>query len=158
MALTYTWKIKNLKKQDDPSLELNDIIVQTYWECTGTDEDGNSGSFHGATPFEPDQVDPNNFTTYENLTEAQVLSWIQDVVNGNPGYKQHIDEQIQKQINAIVRPVVEVSGEELPWAAPTPEANTTPANTAPVANTTPANTAPVANSAPEANTTPSANT
>ena len=150
MAFTYTWKIKSLKKQDDPSLELNDIIVQTYWECTGEDEDGNAGTFHGATPFEPDQVDPDNFTTYDNLTEAQVIGWIQDVVNGNPGYKQHIDEQIQKQIDAVVRPMVEVNSNALPWAepAPTPEPE---ANTAPVANTTPANTTP-------ANTTPSANT
>lgn len=129
MALTYTWKIKSLKKQDDPSVELNDIIVQTYWECTGTDEDGNSGTFHGATPFEPDQVDPDNFTTYEDLTEAQVIGWIQDVVNDNLSYKAHIEERILKQIDAIVRPMTDVSGDSLPWAAE-PEANTTPtANT-----------------------------
>lgn len=116
MTLTYSWKIKSLKKQDDPSLELNDIIVQTYWECTGTDAAGNSGTFNGATPFEPDQVDPNNFTTYENLTEAQVIGWIQDVVNNNPSYKAHIDEQIQKQIDAIVRPTTEVTEGALPWS------------------------------------------
>ena len=116
--MIYTWKIKSLKKQDDPSTELNDIIVQTYWECTGTDEEGHSGTFNGATPFEPDQVDADNFTTYENLTEAQVIGWIQDVVNGNPGYKAHIDEQIQKQIDAIVRPMVEVNSDALPWAEP----------------------------------------
>ena len=144
MALTYTWKIKSLKKQDDPSVELNDIIVQTYWECTGTDASGNCGTFHGATPFEPDQVDPANFTTYENLTEAQVLSWIQGVVNSNPGYKAHIDEQIQKQIDAIVKPMTEVSSDALPWAEPV--ANTAP----PVVNTTSNNVTP--------NTTPSANT
>lgn len=144
MALTYTWKIKSLKKQDDPSVELNDIIVQTYWECTGTDAAGNSGTFHGATPFEPDQVDPANFTTYENLTEAQVIGWIQDVVNSNPGYKAHIDEQIQKQIDAIVKPMTEVNADALPWAEPV--ANTAP----PVANTT-SNTV-------TSNTTPSANT
>lgn len=119
MSLTYTWKIKSLKKQDDPSIELNDIIVQTYWECTGTDADGISGTFNGATPFEPDQVDPANFTSYEDLTEAQVISWIQDVVNSNPGYKAHIDEQIQKQIDAIVRPVIDVGANALPWATPT---------------------------------------
>lgn len=124
MALTYTWKIKSLKKQDDPSIELNDIIVQTYWECTGTDADGNSGMFSGATPFELDQADPTNFTSYENLTEAQVLGWIQDVVNNNPSYKEHIDSHIQKQIDAVVRPMVEVSEKTLPWAAP--EASTTP--------------------------------
>lgn len=119
MALTYTWMIKSLKKQDDPSTELNDIIVQTYWECTGTDEDNNSGTFHGATPFEPDQVDPANFTVYEDLTEAQVIGWIRDVVNNNPTYKAHIDEQIHKQIDAIVRPLTEVSTDALPWAEPT---------------------------------------
>lgn len=116
MALTYTWAIKKLKKQDDPSSELNDIIVQTYWECTGTDELGNSGVFAGATPFEPDQVDPNNFTAYENLTEAQVLGWIQDQINDNPTYKNHIDEQIQKQIDAILKPVIEVDNDGMPWA------------------------------------------
>lgn len=116
--MEYTWKIKSLKKQDDPSAELNDIIVQTYWECRGTDAEGNSGTFNGATPFEPDQVDPENFTTYENLTEAQVLGWIQDVVTNNPSYKDHIDSQIQKQIGAIVRPMVDVSDNDLPWAEP----------------------------------------
>jgi hypothetical protein len=128
MALTYEWKIKSLKKQDNPSLELNDIIVQTYWECTGTDEDDNSGTFHGAMPFDPDQIDPDNFTAYEDLTEAQVLSWIQDVVDNNVGYKNHIDEQIQKQIDAIARPVTEVSGDGLPWSEPA-------ANSTPTANT-----------------------
>ena len=119
--MIYTWKIKSLKKQDDPSAQINDIIVQTYWECTGTDEAGNSGTFNGATPFEPDQVDPTAFTSYENLTEAQVIGWIQNVVNTNPSYKAHIDEQIQKQIDAIVKPMVEVAAEALPWAEPVTE-------------------------------------
>jgi len=119
MSLTYTWKIKSLKKQDDPSTELNDIIVQTYWECTGTDSANNSGTFHGATPFEPDQVDPESFTSYESLTEAQVLGWIQTVVNDSPGYKAHIDQQIQKQIDVIVRPMTEVQSDALPWTEPT---------------------------------------
>lgn len=136
MALTYEWKIKSLKKQDDPSVELNDIIVQTYWECTGADEDGNTGTFHGATPFEPDQIDPENFTAYEDLTEAQVISWIQDVVNNNVGYKNHIDEQILKQIEATLRPMVEVTADQLPWSepAPTPELDPS-ANSTPTANT-----------------------
>ena len=128
MALTYTWKIVSLKKQDDPSIELNDIIVQTYWECIGTDEDGNSGTFRGATPFKPDDIDPTNFTAYEDLTEAQVIGWIQDVVNGSPVYKTHIDEQIMKQIDAVVNPKIEVDTDHLPWAQPS-------SNNTPVANT-----------------------
>lgn len=128
MTFTYTWKIKSLKKQDDPSAELEDIIIQTYWECTGTDSANNSGTFHGATPFEPDKVDPDNFTAYENLTEAEVIDWIRDVVTRDIGYKLHIDQQIQKQIDAIARPTTEVTADTLPWAEPA-------ANTTPTANT-----------------------
>jgi len=139
MSLTYEWKIKTLRKQDNPSLELNDIIVQTHWECIGTDADGKSGTFSGATPFDPDQVDPEAFTAYENLTETQVLGWIHDVVDVNPNYKSHIDGQIQQQIEALARPITEIREQAFPWVEP--QANTTPEPTPPApepqANTTP---------------------
>lgn len=117
--MKYEWKITSLRKTDDPSLELNDIIVQTQWKLTGTDEDGHSGEFNGATPFEPDKVEPENFTSYENLTEAMVISWIQDVVESNPSYKDHIHQQIQKQIDAVKKPIIEISGNALPWSEST---------------------------------------
>lgn len=113
MPLTYSWKLTGLKKKDDPSIELNDIVVQTYWECTGTNESEESGTFTGATPFEPDKVDPENFTSYEDLTESQILGWIQDVVNNDINYKEHIDNQILKQIEA--RKIVQVGPNDFPW-------------------------------------------
>lgn len=115
MALTYNWTLRTLKKQNLPAQNLEGVIVQTHWELEGVDEDGNVGRFSGATPFDLNTVDPNNFTAYENLTEAQVLGWIQEVVNTNPGYKQHIDERIQQQIDAVKIPVEEVSGNTFPW-------------------------------------------
>ena len=114
MTLTYTWKLTGLKKTDNPSIELNDIIVQTYWECTGTDENGNSGTFAGATPFDPSKVDPEDFTSYENLTEAQVLGWIQDLVNNDLNYKAHIEERIMKQIESLN--IKTVDSKDFPWA------------------------------------------
>lgn len=116
MAFTYEWKIKAIKTLADPSSKLDGAIVQTQWQCIGTDENGISGTFDGATPFNPDDIDPDNFTPYETLTEAQVLAWIQGEVNKQPDYKNHIDRQIQKQINAIARPVAEVEPSALPWA------------------------------------------
>lgn len=113
MNLTYTWALKSLKKTDANG--LSGIIVQTHWTCTGTDEDGNEGTFHGATPFNPADVDPDNFTAYEDLTEAQVLGWIQSVVVGD--YKNHVDGQIMKQINDAKNVVEEVADGNFPWAA-----------------------------------------
>ena len=140
MALTYTWKIKNLKRGSNPSGDLDGVIVQTYWDCTGTDADGNSGTFAGATPFDPTQVDAENFTAYENLTEAMVLGWIQNEVNTKPGYKDHIEGQIQKQIDAVIKPIIEVDSTALPWAVAEETANTANTATANTANTATANT------------------
>jgi hypothetical protein len=117
MTLSYTWAITSLKKTTDGN--ISNVVVQTNWTCTGTDADGDSGTFNGATPFPLSSVDPENFIPYEELTEADVLSWIQAVVVG--AYKEHIDEQIMKQIALIKDPVVEVPSNELPWSPPVEE-------------------------------------
>ena len=115
MALTYTWALKSLKKSDVNG--LSGIIVQTQWTCTGADEDGVEGTFNGATPFDPAEVDSANFTAYENLTEAQVLGWIQAIVVGP--YKDHVDMQIMRQINEKKVVIEEVSDGAFPWSPPT---------------------------------------
>ena len=121
MALTYTWKLTGLKKTSGAN--LSNVIVQTYWNVTGKDEDDVEGTFSGATPFDLTNVDPGNFVAYEDLTEAMVLDWVKAVVVG--GYKDHVDQQILKQIDGKKNPVVDVGNNDFPWA---PAANT--ANTA----------------------------
>lgn len=117
MSLTYSWKLKSLKKTSTG--DYQDLIVGTNWECTGTDADGNSGTFHGATPFKAEDVESGSFVAYSDLTEETVLNWIKAVVVD--GYKQHVDEQIQKQIDGKKTPVVEVTENDLPWAPPNTE-------------------------------------
>jgi hypothetical protein len=108
--MNYTWKLKSLKRKD--SSELKNIIVQTYWEKIGTDENGNTGTFSGATPFDLSTVDPNNFVKYEDLTEEIVLGWIQSFVIGL--YEDHVNKEIANQIDEKKNPTVEVSS-EFPW-------------------------------------------
>lgn len=127
MALTYQYEITSLKVKDEVvgnTLNQN-AVVQTYWKLTGTDEsliaegDANQGTFSGATPFTTTTMPEGyDFIPFDDLTEEDVISWVQAVVEGNPGYKQHIDEQIMKQIQDKVRPISEPS---LPWK---PTANT----------------------------------
>jgi len=111
MTLTYTWAVTGLKRMDAGALE--GVIVQTFWTCTGTNEDGVSGTFRGATPFKLEDVDPATFKPFAELTEADVVGWIKGVVVGD--YKAHVDEQIEKQITA--QAIVSLNADELPWAA-----------------------------------------
>lgn len=117
MSLIYTWKLTGLKKTSGN--DLQDVIVQTYWTVTGTDEEGNFGVFSGATPFDINSIDPQTYTQYQHLTQETVLTWIKDVVNGNSGYWDHIVQQINKQIKAKLNAVQEVSENDFPWATPT---------------------------------------
>lgn len=130
MAFTYKYEVTSLKVKDEVvgNTVNKNAVVQTYWKLTGTDDslvaedNKNSGTFSGATPFTTTTMPAGyDFVPFEDLTEADVISWIQAVVEGNSGYKQHIDEQIQKQIDQNMRPVTEA---DLPWAPP--KANTAP--------------------------------
>ena len=73
-----------------------------------------SVSFVGATPFDLATVDPNNFVSYEDLTEEMVLGWIQSVVNSDPGYRDHINRRIDEEIEDAAQPTTEVTS-GFPW-------------------------------------------
>lgn len=111
MSINYTWKINNIKVKNVSEKKEN-AVVQTYWQKTGIDENGNEGSFTGATPFTVDPTDDSGpFTPFELLTEEEIISWIKTVVVGV--YEDHVNEQIQKQINNKISPITEAI---LPWA------------------------------------------
>jgi len=112
MAITYTWAVTGMKVTNVGS-ETN-YVVQTYWTKTGTDENGNTGTFSGATPFTPTPDQPD-FVPFDQLTQAIVLGWIQPLVTGS--YEEHVDGVIAQQIADKVNPVTEPP---LPWAPPAP--------------------------------------
>jgi len=90
---TYVWEVTSLRKRDQQNSEgatLSGAVVQTYWKVTGTDGNGNTGEFSGATPFDASNVPAGSFVAFEDLTENTVLGWIQAVVNADQGYADHI--------------------------------------------------------------------
>lgn len=112
MSMTYTWEITSLKTQNQTNADgdaLANAVIQTYWKKTGTDSDGNTGSFSGATPFTAANTPADTFVAFADLTEATVLGWVQAVVVG--GYEEHVNGQIQKQIDEQT-----IAEADMPWA------------------------------------------
>jgi len=117
MGFTYEWKLVGLKKQN--SENINDAVIGTQWKLKATDEDGNEGTFTGATPFSISTINTSSFTPYSELTEAQVLGWVKNYVSGsNPStnYMAHINGVIEKEINSKKWVKLEVSEADLPWS------------------------------------------
>jgi len=122
MAITYTWEITSLKTKNETlgdGVVLPNAVCQTYWKKIGTDENGNEGTFSGATPFSAANLTEENFKQFDTLTEEIVLGWIQAIVVG--GYEEHVNGQIQKQIDEKVTPITESAMPWAPVAEPEPE-------------------------------------
>ena len=117
MTITYTWKVTDLQTNNSDTLQ--NVVVHTRWTKTGTDENGNSGMFAGATPFKISDVNPKTFKPLNELTESEVLSWIQAVVTGY--YEEHVNTKIAEQISKK-----SIVNQPLPWAAPEPTQEPTP--------------------------------
>jgi hypothetical protein len=107
MAITYTWEVTSLKTKTEGNNA--NAVVQTYWKKIGTDENGNTGVFEGATPFTSVSVPEGEFIPFEQLTEETVLNWIKSVVVEH--YEIHVNSKIQEKIDANI-----VTQPGLPWA------------------------------------------
>lgn len=104
MSINYTWKITSMKVKNVD--DLDNVVVQTYWQKKGIDDEGNEGFFNGATPIKVSS-NTSNFIEYSDLTQDIVLSWIIPIVDNK-----HVDEQIKKQIENKRNPIIEMN---IPW-------------------------------------------
>ena len=107
MAITYTWAIDSMSTMPTPE---PDFVVNVAWTLTGT-AGTNTASIDGNTQIT--QVEGDDFTPYADLTETQVLGWVQDDLGetGVANYEANVDGQINSMVNPPVSPTVE----PLPW-------------------------------------------
>ena len=109
MATTYTWGVVQMDAY--PEYEgQTDVVFTVHWTLTG-EEAGFTGYVYGSvgvslTPGAP-------FTPYADLTEAQVIGWVQDALGEEQvaAYEANVAQQINEQVApTVVTP-------PLPWAS-----------------------------------------
>jgi hypothetical protein len=109
---TYEWKVTSMRVRDEGANK--NAVVQTFWELKGTNADGHSAVFSGATPFTSVNVPEGDFIALEALTQEHVISWIRNYVDNHPNYWEHINEQLAKNIQDTHAPITEASVSWLP--------------------------------------------
>jgi hypothetical protein len=85
-----------------------DVVFTVHWTLTGTDGTY-TGSVYGSQAITIDPAAP--FTAYADLTEAQVIGWVQSAMGAEQvaSYEANVANQIENQIDPpIVTP-------PLPW-------------------------------------------
>lgn len=110
MANTYTWSIPQKGLIAMPTLNgQNNVVVLVRYTVTGTDG-VYTASINGTAQLNYAEGTP--FTPFANLTEAQVMSWVQASESNLVSNTQaQIDQKIANMANPPIIPIAET----LPW-------------------------------------------
>jgi hypothetical protein len=122
MAVTHTWSVNN-QLQTRTQDGLSEVVFSVVWNLSSEETvDGTTYSISSANQISlnTDNLDPATFTSFADLTEAQVVGWAKDQIDANAAEGEGVvcaeweaghDRNIAKQIN----PPTAV--ETAPWAA-----------------------------------------
>jgi hypothetical protein len=86
------------------------FVVNVLWTLTGVDGQY-TASIGGNSQF---TVQEGTFTPYSQLTQAQVIGWVQAEL-GADGVA-NFEANVQGQINSMITPPVSPQNTPLPWA------------------------------------------
>ena len=110
MAISYQWNVQQMDCYPEADGET-DVVFTVHWTLNGTDGTYN-GSVYGSVGVTLDSG--SAFTPYADLTEAQVIGWVQAALGEEQvaAYEANVAQQIADQTDPpVVTP-------PLPWAPP----------------------------------------
>lgn len=107
----FTWKIDQMYTLSNV---VPDYVVNTLWTLTG-DQDGIVAFISGGTQFAPPANADGSFTPYDQLTQEQVIGWVQDALG--PDGVANYEANVQGQIDSILNPPVSPQNTPLPWSS-----------------------------------------
>lgn len=113
MAVTNTWGIVQMDAYPEHEGQPN-VVFTVHWNLTGTETISNTtynGYVYGSVGVALNEGD--DFTPYDELTEAQVIGWVKDALGADQvaSYEANVAQQIANLVNPpVVTP-------QLPWTA-----------------------------------------
>jgi hypothetical protein len=108
MSTQFTWTIDQMYTLDTPE---PGFVVNVLWTLTGVDGQY-TASIGGNNQFVTQE---GTFTPYANLTQAQVIGWVQDALG--PDGVANMEACVQGQINSMITPPVSPQNTPLPWGS-----------------------------------------
>lgn len=111
MAITYKWNVNTMDVA--PSANgLSDVVKVIHWRLSATDGQYYTDSY---STVSLDAPDAENFTSFDSLTEEQVIAWVESKVD-----VESVKTGLQNQLAALANPpiVVKTGAWNLAPAAP----------------------------------------
>jgi hypothetical protein len=111
---TFNWTISATERAVALG-ELSDVIQVIHWRYKGTNEDGLTAEIYGAAVL--GEPDPQNFTPYNQVTQAAAESWLVEMFTAEEVVEEEItktrmaqmQEGLEAQISLLANPIVIVA-------------------------------------------------
>ena len=117
MSATFTTKVTGVRVHDLGN--LTKVVKQIEFVVSGTQD---SQTFELPQTLVVPDADAANFVPFEQLTEAQVVAWINEHFENMPSVQAHIQYVLDKEVAKAA-----LAQEALPWAPPPAPEPTPPA-------------------------------
>jgi len=118
MTTTYTWKIDMMHTLNQG--DVQGAVTEIHWSKHGLHSDGIKTRIPGMTKFKISDIialqTTGNFTPLSQLTEAQVIDWVQASLSQQE--KDFLNLQLEQSYQQQIKPPAGVSLEydTMPWA------------------------------------------
>ena len=106
--MEFTWIISQMDckiKETIQGQELQNVVNIVHWRYKATLDEYET-EVYGALDL--DGANPNDFILYENLTESDVITWLEDGLD-----VVELQNNLMNKINLLINPVEETL--PLPW-------------------------------------------
>ena len=110
---TYKWTVTSMSTLPSPPAPVNEYVVLAQYTVTASNgaTPPVTAEINGSAQFTVPTNEDGNYTPYADLTEEQVLGWIQAEPNLVINTEANLDGQIESQISPPVSP----ESTPLPW-------------------------------------------
>lgn len=117
--IIYSWDCRTVDcypTKDEQGVELTDVVYNIHWRLTGTEGD-HSATVIGTQNLTAEDIQPEGFIAFEDLTHEQVIAWVEEAMGEErvAELKASVDSQVAalitptsvtKTIGVAVEPVV----------------------------------------------------
>ena len=112
MAITYSWHIMGMRTiNSDP---VTDAVYKVEILKRGVDsEDGVGAGVKQSVPLDVSDLDVDNFTAFSDLSQDQVIQWVQNTLTDNE--EEVLNQRILSAIQKKRQSKKIISASDLPW-------------------------------------------
>ena len=97
MSITYTWNVNTMDVAPTDN-NLNNVVKVIHWRLTATDGTHIADSFSTLSLETPDS---ENFVEFDDLTEQEVIQWVESKVNVD-----NLKQGLQDRLAALANPPI----------------------------------------------------